>query len=41
MHQQIDQLMRDVVKWKEKENKSDMILVIVKGLDKNIKKKNQ
>ena len=39
MHQQIDQLMRDVVEWKEKEDKSVMILVIVECLDKNINKK--
>ena len=39
MHQQIDQLMRDVVEWKEKEDKSVMIVVIVECLDKKIKKK--
>ena len=31
--------MRDVVEWKEKEDKSVMILVIVECLDKNINKK--
>ena len=39
MHQQIDQLMRDVVEWKEKEDKSAMIVVIVECLHKKIKKK--
>ena len=39
MHQQIDQLMRDVVEWKEKEDKSDMIVIIIELLDKKIKKK--
>ena len=39
MYQQFDQLMRDVIEWKEKEDKSFMIVVIVECLDKKIKKK--
>ena len=41
MHQQIDQLMRDMVESKEKKDKCAMIVVIVEFLDKKIKKKNQ